>query len=104
MIDTIFRGSQRLACPVALCADDTASSTTAQPPQTRRAAGTTMRSLSCPPPVTSNPKQEHTSMTRTSTQRCPIMTTSAGAPVVDNHKSLSAGPRGPLLIQDWQLL
>ena len=43
-------------------------------------------------------------MTRTSTQRCPIMTTSAGAPVVDNQNSLSAGPRGPLLMQDWQLL
>ena len=31
-------------------------------------------------------------------------TTSAGAPVVDNQNSLSAGPRGPLLMQDWQLL
>lgn len=43
-------------------------------------------------------------MTHTSIQRCPIMTTSAGAPVVDNQNSLSAGPRGPLLMQDWQLL
>ena len=32
------------------------------------------------------------------------MTTSAGAPVADNQNSLSAGPRGPLLMQDYQLL
>src|ERR1700691_5059651 len=31
-------------------------------------------------------------------------TTPAGAPVADNQNSLSAGPRGPLLMQDWQLL
>jgi len=28
------------------------------------------------------------------------LTTSAGAPVADNQNSLSAGPRGPLLVQD----
>ena len=32
------------------------------------------------------------------------MTTSAGAPVSDNQNSLSAGPRGPLLLQDYQLI
>src|ERR1700733_7680417 len=32
------------------------------------------------------------------------LTTAAGAPVADNQNSLSAGPRGPLLMQDWQLL
>lgn len=32
------------------------------------------------------------------------MTTSAGAPVADNQNSESAGPRGPLLLQDYQLL
>ena len=32
------------------------------------------------------------------------LTTSAGAPVADNQNSLTAGPRGPLLIQDYQLL
>src|SRR5271167_1991344 len=32
------------------------------------------------------------------------MTTSAGNPVADNQNSLSAGPRGPLLMQDYQLL
>tara|TARA_R100000005_G_scaffold96729_1_gene86898 strand:- start:15146 stop:16618 length:1473 start_codon:yes stop_codon:yes gene_type:complete len=32
------------------------------------------------------------------------MTTSAGAPISDNQNSLSAGPRGPLLMQDYQLL
>jgi catalase len=34
----------------------------------------------------------------------PIMTTTAGAPIADNQNSQSAGPRGPLLLQDWQLL
>ena len=33
----------------------------------------------------------------------PTLTTSAGIPVGDNQNSLTAGPRGPLLIQDWQL-
>lgn len=32
------------------------------------------------------------------------MTTTAGAPIADNQNSLSAGPRGPLLLQDWQLV
>lgn len=34
----------------------------------------------------------------------PKLTTDAGAPVPDNQNSLTAGPRGPLLIQDYQLL
>src|SRR5450432_2823263 len=32
------------------------------------------------------------------------LTTAAGAPVADNQNSLTAGPRGPVLMQDWQLL
>jgi catalase len=32
------------------------------------------------------------------------MTTTAGAPVADNQNSLTAGPRGPLLLQDYQLV
>ncbi len=32
------------------------------------------------------------------------LTTSAGAPVADNQNSLTAGPRGPVLMQDWQLI
>jgi catalase len=32
------------------------------------------------------------------------LTTSAGAPVGDNQNSLTAGPRGPLLLQDYQLV
>jgi catalase len=32
------------------------------------------------------------------------MTTSAGAPIADNQNSLTAGPRGPVLLQDYQLL
>ena len=36
--------------------------------------------------------------------KTPTMTTSAGAPVPDNQNSVSAGPRGPLLLQDYQLI
>ncbi|MBY4948377.1 catalase, partial [Cupriavidus respiraculi] len=33
-----------------------------------------------------------------------ILTTAAGAPVADNQNSLTAGPRGPMLLQDvWFL-
>jgi len=35
---------------------------------------------------------------------CPVMTTSAGAPIADNQNAMTAGPRGPLLMQDYQLL
>ncbi len=31
------------------------------------------------------------------------LTTSAGIPIADNQNALTAGPRGPLLVQDWQL-
>ncbi|WP_413663897.1 catalase [Microbulbifer sp. CNSA002] len=34
----------------------------------------------------------------------PKLTTDAGAPVPDNQNSLTAGPDGPLLIQDYQLI
>lgn len=33
-----------------------------------------------------------------------IMTTTAGAPIPDNQNSLTAGERGPVLLQDYQLL
>ena len=33
----------------------------------------------------------------------PRLTTAAGIPVPDNQNSLTAGPRGPLLVQDWPL-
>src|SRR6266481_8643966 len=32
------------------------------------------------------------------------LTTESGAPVADNQNSLTAGARGPLLVQDWQLI
>jgi catalase len=32
------------------------------------------------------------------------MTTSAGAPIADNQNALTAGPRGPVLMQDYQLM
>src|SRR5258706_5451668 len=34
----------------------------------------------------------------------PQLTTTAGNPVADNQNSLTAGPRGPLLLQDYQLI
>jgi catalase len=33
-----------------------------------------------------------------------IMTATGGNPVADNQNSITAGPRGPLLMQDYQLL
>ncbi|WP_302548550.1 catalase, partial [uncultured Desulfovibrio sp.] len=30
----------------------------------------------------------------------PKLTTNAGAPVADNNRVLTAGPRGPMLLQD----
>jgi len=32
------------------------------------------------------------------------LTTMAGAPVTDNQNSITAGPRGPVLMQDYQLI
>ncbi|HXJ86112.1 MAG TPA: catalase [Candidatus Binatia bacterium] len=32
------------------------------------------------------------------------LTTSAGAPIADNQNSLTAGPRGPVLLEDYQLI
>src|SRR5580698_8866816 len=34
----------------------------------------------------------------------PILTTTAGAPIADNQNSVTAGPRGPVLMQDFHLL
>ena len=34
----------------------------------------------------------------------PTLTTASGIPVVDNQNSISAGPRGPLLLQDFHLI
>ena len=36
--------------------------------------------------------------------QAPIQTTTAGAPVADNQNSITAGPRGPVLMQDYQLM
>ncbi len=52
------------------------------------------------------------SLSRTNTQQTmnkhqgttPPLTTSAGNPVADNQNSITAGPRGPLLLQDYQLI
>lgn len=37
-------------------------------------------------------------------QSSKTMTTTGGNPIADNQNSLSAGERGPLLLQDYQLL
>src|SRR6267154_993859 len=37
-------------------------------------------------------------------QKPQTMTTTGGNPVADNQNSITAGPRGPLLMQDYQLL
>ena len=34
----------------------------------------------------------------------PTLTTSAGNPVADNQNAITAGLRGPLLIEDYQLI
>src|SRR6478672_4465816 len=34
----------------------------------------------------------------------PTLTTTAGAPIADNQNSITAGPPGPVLIQDYQLI
>jgi len=34
----------------------------------------------------------------------PVLTSTAGAPVADNQNSVTAGPRGPILLQDYQLI
>jgi catalase len=34
----------------------------------------------------------------------PTLTTTAGAPVADNQNSITAGPRGPALLQDYELI
>src|SRR6478752_10364681 len=36
--------------------------------------------------------------------RRPTLTTGSGMPVADNQNSITAGPRGPLLMQDFHLL
>ncbi|TWB19106.1 catalase [Nitrospirillum amazonense] len=38
------------------------------------------------------------------TSQPPRLTTTAGAPIADNQNSLTAGPRGPVLMQDYQLM
>lgn len=37
-------------------------------------------------------------------QTSPILTTASGIPVADNQNTLTAGPRGPVLLQDFHLL
>ena len=34
----------------------------------------------------------------------PTLTTTAGAPIADNQNSVTAGPRGPVRLQDYQLI
>jgi Catalase len=39
-----------------------------------------------------------------SDEKKPLLTTAHGQPIADNQNSLTAGPRGPILMQDYQLL
>src|SRR5215468_5320834 len=41
---------------------------------------------------------------RTPMTRRPTLTTAGGAPVGDNQNTMTAGPRGPVLMQDFHLL
>lgn len=36
--------------------------------------------------------------------QCPMLTTTSGAPWPSNNDALTAGPRGPMLLQDYQLI
>lgn len=36
--------------------------------------------------------------------KCSVMITAAGNPIGDNQNSLTAGPRGPVLMADYQLI
>src|SRR5882672_8366196 len=36
-------------------------------------------------------------------EQCPVMTTNAGRPVGDNQNSVTVGPRGPVLMEDYLL-
>jgi catalase len=38
------------------------------------------------------------------TAGAPVLTSTAGAPVADNQNALTAGPRGPVLLQDYHLI
>jgi catalase len=40
----------------------------------------------------------------TNSAQGPVLTTTAGAPVSDNQNSVTAGARGPILLQDYQLI
>ncbi|MBV8550737.1 MAG: catalase [Acidobacteriaceae bacterium] len=36
-------------------------------------------------------------------KQCPVMTTNSGRPVGDNQNSVTVGPRGPVLMEDYLL-
>ncbi len=44
------------------------------------------------------------SSSRLDSAPAPVLTTASGIPVADNQNSLTAGPRGPVLLQDFHLL
>src|ERR1700730_5715983 len=43
-------------------------------------------------------------MSKGPTSKSPTLTTASGMPVADNQNSMTAGPRGPVLMQDFHLL
>jgi len=57
------------------------------------------------PTLSLTPKGNRTmSQPPTATEKAPRLTTVAGTPVADNQNSQTAGPRGPVLMQDYQLM
>ena len=48
-----------------------------------------------------NDSNLHSAKERTLIDR-PTVTTSFGAPIPDNQNSVTAGPRGPMLMKDYQ--
>jgi len=50
------------------------------------------------------PGSRHLEIQEQSVAKRPTLTTDSGMPVSDNQNSITAGPRGPLLMQDFYLL
>src|SRR5208337_4951141 len=49
-------------------------------------------------------RPHHKTVKSEATMARQTLTTTAGAPIADNQNSLTAGPRGPVLLEDYELL
>lgn len=54
--------------------------------------------------INKEPESDAPVKTAAVSKRRPMLTTSAGSPVPSDQDSVTAGPRGPVLLQDYQLL